>query len=156
MFNLYEVSEKQETVNTDSVSSAIVRKVSPLGSNYTRKGVITNTSAIEFALCIAHYMMQVQGVEVVPVEVILSIGKELDLPLSTAKKSARKRIKEHVEALSLAVPMSERLVHTEITTQGKGKAKKEVKVETPFTLKGYLLTTDTFNVVENVIYDFPA
>jgi len=164
MFNLMSVTSTKKVVKDDSLT---VAKVSPLGSNYYRKGDITGTAKIEFCFSLATQMMKAQGCDFVPIEAVLLIADEFQLDLSTAKASARKRVKAHCNHDTLDIATIDDLT---VTLYAKGDV--QINSDDAFTAKGNLkkdvveIEKELFNQLipsehcieqlNNVIYDFPV
>jgi len=156
--------KSEKKVSNDS--SLVVRKVSPIGSNYFRRGDLTGTSSIEFCFSIATLLMQEQSCEFVPVDVVLAIADEFSLDLSTEKKTAKQRVIAHCNHSELNIATIEDVVHTlyikddiEITIDKaftvSGNLKKGViEVEKPF--YNSLIPSMFFKEnIDNILYDFP-
>lgn len=148
MFDLQDVAKNQESKAVDKKATVPAPTRDVLGRNYfTNKG-LNSTACADFCLAIAYRLMQKQGVEIVPLEIILAVSDILNLKLRTVKQSAATRTRKHIADMNIATLQDARYC----SVSGKGKD----KVSTPYTLTGYLLDSDVVEKVDNLIYDFPV
>ena len=163
MFNLMSVKSTKKVVKDDSLT---VAKVSPLGSNYYRKGDLTGTSKIEFCFSIAVRIMQQQDCDFVPVELVLAIADEFSLDLSTEKVTAKKRVMKHCNHDTLDIASIQDVTCTlyvqndvQISTEAAFTQKNELRKDVTEVDKDFfnqlVPSLHCLEQLENVVYDFP-
>lgn len=102
MFNLFEIAEQEATLKAgQDIAASPKQYKDPFNRSYFKDNVLCVPFKVDLVLSIAHHLMQLQGVDFVPVAVIKTVAKELNLDLKMQGRSALSQIKTQCKKLEI-------------------------------------------------------